>query len=105
MIVMHLLIVVGAWLAVALFVAAGVASVVTGWVPWPARRRVVRPRLWGYGTLLTSLGLSLLLLLGPLEDAGAGTVAFCGYCALFLAGFVVQALAQRPGRDTTKTAS
>ncbi len=102
---MHMLLVVGAWLVVALYAAAGVASVVAGWVPWPARRRVVRPRLWGYGTLLTTLGLSLLLLLGPLEEAGAGVVAFAGYCALFLAGFVVQALAQRPGRDTTRTAS
>ncbi|WP_317445202.1 hypothetical protein [Streptomyces collinus] len=105
MIAMHMLLVVGAWLVVALYAAAGVASVVAGWVPWPARRRVVRPRLWGYGTLLTTLGLSLLLLLGPLEEAGAGVVAFAGYCALFLAGFVVQALAQRPGRDTTRTAS
>ncbi len=102
---MHMLLVVGAWLAVALLVAAGVVSVVTDWVPWPARRRVVRPRLWGYGTLLTALGLGLLLLLGPMEEAGAGIVAFAGYCVLFLAGFVVQALAQRPGRDTTKTAS
>ncbi|MFF4570631.1 hypothetical protein [Streptomyces sp. NPDC001410] len=102
---MHMYLVVAAWLVVALLAAGGIASVAADWVPWPARRRVVRPRLWGYGTLVTTLGLSLLLFLGPFDDAGFGDVGFFGYLALFVAGFVIQALAQRPGRDSTKTSS
>ncbi|MFJ9864560.1 hypothetical protein [Streptomyces sp. NPDC101165] len=102
---MHMYFVVAAWLAVALLAAGGIVSIVADWVPWPARRRVVRPRLWGYGTLVMALGLSLLLFLGPFDDAGFGGVGFFGYLALFLAGFIIQALAQRPGRDATKTSS
>ncbi|MGW2704467.1 hypothetical protein [Streptomyces sp. NPDC001340] len=102
---MHMYLVVSAWLVVVLLAAGGIASIVADWVPWPARRRVVRPRLWGYGTLVTTLGLSLLLFLGPFDDAGFGDVGFFGYIALFLAGFIIQALAQRPGRDTTRTSS
>lgn len=105
MIVMHMYLVVAAWLAVALFAAVGIASIVADWVPWPARRRVVRPRLWGYGTLVTALGLSLLLLLEPSDAAGFGGVAFFGYLALLLVGFIIQVRAQSPGRDTTKTSS
>lgn len=105
MIVMHMYLVVAAWLVTALLVAGGIASIAADRVPWPARGRVVRPRLWGWGTLVMALGLSLLLFLGPFEDAGFGGVAFFGYLALFLTGLIIQALARRPGRDTTKTSS
>lgn len=104
MIVMHLYLVVAAWLAVALLAAGGIASIVADWVPWPARRRVLRPRLWGYGTLLGALGVGLFLFLGPLDDSGFGVLPIAGWC-LFLAGSIVQLFAQRPGRDATKTAS
>ncbi|MBP2049216.1 FtsH-binding integral membrane protein [Streptomyces griseochromogenes] len=101
---MHMYLVVAAWLAVGLLAACGIASVVAEWVPWPARRRVMRPRLFGYGTLVSTLGLGLFMFLGPFEDAGFSVVPMMGWC-LFLVGSFVQLLAQRPGRDTTKTAS
>ncbi|MFG2885642.1 hypothetical protein ACGFYV_25685 [Streptomyces sp. NPDC048297] len=102
---MHMYLVAGAWLVVALAAAGGIAAIATDWVPPWIRRRVVRPRLWGYGTLTMTLGLTLLLLLGPFEDAGFGAVGFFGYCGLFLAGGIMQALSQRPGGGPTKSAS
>ncbi|MGW1005132.1 hypothetical protein [Streptomyces sp. NPDC002520] len=102
---MHMYLVVGAWLLTAVFAAGGIAGIVREWVPPWLRRRVVRPRLWGYGTLVMTLGVSLLLLLGPFEGAGFGAVSFFGYCGLVLAGGIMQALSQRPGEGPTKSAS
>ncbi|GAA3830311.1 hypothetical protein GCM10022403_074400 [Streptomyces coacervatus] len=101
---MHIYLVVAAWLAVALLAACGIAAVVADWVPRPARRRVVRPRLWGYGSLVSTLGLGLWMFLGPLMDAGLSPLPVIGWC-LFMGGMIIQLLAQRPGRGATKTAS
>ncbi|MEU1405108.1 hypothetical protein ABZ471_22590 [Streptomyces sp. NPDC005728] len=100
---MHMYLVVAAWLAVALLASAGIASIVSDWVPWPARRRVVRPRLWGYGTLVGTLGLGLMFVQPP-DETGFGVLLITGWC-LFLVGMIIQLAAQRPGRRATKTAS
>ncbi|MFJ6568300.1 hypothetical protein ACIQNU_12805 [Streptomyces sp. NPDC091292] len=77
--------------------AEGVAAVRTGWVlPW-IRRRVLRPRLWGYGMLITSIGVPLALttpvFLGR-SDALRDPVVFIGY-VLIVGGCVVQAFGYR----------
>ncbi|MET7698496.1 hypothetical protein [Streptomyces sp. NPDC005485] len=100
------------WLAVAgalVFTALGALGVVTlttGRVaPW-GRGRVVRPRLWGYGSLVAAVGGALFLFLGPLSGPPhgvRGAVAWGGW-AVFMAGLTLQYLAQRPGRRTPRPA-
>lgn len=102
---MHMFFVVAAVLAVTLMGVLGVLAVVGVWVPPVARRRVLRPRLWGYGALVNAVGLGLFMFLGPLADAGLEFLPALGWC-LWMGGMVVQFLAQRPGRPApTKTAS
>ncbi|MEU4926566.1 hypothetical protein AB0G54_08680 [Streptomyces yokosukanensis] len=79
-------------------------AVVTEWVPPFARRRVLRPRLWGYGTLVSAVGFALFMFLGPLADAGLDVLPATGWC-LWMAGMAVQYLGRRPGRTATRTAS
>ncbi|MFJ9138029.1 hypothetical protein ACIRRT_33710 [Streptomyces sp. NPDC102256] len=77
----------------------GVAAIAASWVPPLVRRRVVRPRLWGWGALSGSLGMSLFMLLGPFHgpDADMTPYAMTGM-ALFLVGQALQMLGQYPGR-------
>jgi hypothetical protein len=105
MIGMHMFLVVAAVVAVALMGVLGVLAVVGVWVPPVARRRVLRPRLWGYGALVSAVGLGLFMFLGPLADAELEALPALGW-GLWMAGMVIQILAQRPGRPApTKTAS
>ena len=88
------------WLAAVallLLAALGVVTVVTGWMPPMARGRVVRPELWGYGTLTLALGMGTGLSLRWWADSLAmdnlgGATAF----ALIILGGVLQWRAQRP---------
>ncbi|MFJ4891585.1 hypothetical protein ACIP5U_16770 [Streptomyces sp. NPDC088788] len=84
--------------AVTVGAGLGVAAIAASWVPPLVRRRVVRPRLWGWGALSGSLGLSLFMLLGPFHgpDADMTPYAMTGM-ALFLAGQALQILGQYPG--------
>ncbi|MGW7260924.1 hypothetical protein [Streptomyces sp. NPDC054834] len=101
---MHMYLVVAAVLSVLLLAALGGAAVATDWVmPW-ARGRVLRPRLWGYGALLGAAGMALFMFLGPLADAGLSPLPVIGWL-MFMAGLGLQALAQRPGRGATRSAS
>ncbi|MFF7143763.1 hypothetical protein [Streptomyces nodosus] len=86
-------------LVMAAVAAVGIVSVVTGWVPRWERRKVRRPRLWGYGALVSAVGMSVFVFLGPFDDAlSARTVlAFAGLAAWVL-GAAVQMMARRPGR-------
>ncbi|WP_406006950.1 hypothetical protein OG440_12725 [Streptomyces sp. NBC_00637] len=96
---LHWSLVVTAVVCVTVMAVVGGAAVTREWVPPFGRRRVLRPRLWGIGVLMSALGLSLFLSLGPL--AGHLTVNFFvppAGMALNLAGLGVQTLAQRPGR-------
>ncbi|MFD5794151.1 hypothetical protein ACFWIO_11540 [Streptomyces diastatochromogenes] len=100
---MHMFLVVAGAAAAALLVASGVAAITTGWVMPIGRHRILRPRLWGYGCLVCAVGSSLFLFMGPLARA-YGLLALTGWF-VFMAGLGLQWLAQRPGRDATKTAS
>ncbi|MFJ8055524.1 hypothetical protein [Streptomyces sp. NPDC096142] len=82
------------WLMVA---AIGLAAVTTGWTLPTTRHRVVRVQLWGYGTLVTALGMGTGLSLHWWADSRAldgagGAVAL----VLILLGFFLQTRAQRP---------
>ncbi|MFF0136357.1 hypothetical protein ACFYRN_07910 [Streptomyces sp. NPDC005227] len=96
----------GYFVALAALVAAGVAglgvaAIATYWVPPWFRRRVVRPRLWGWGALSGSVGMSLFMFLGPFHgpDADMTPYAMTGV-ALFVVGQALQMLGQYPGRIT-----
>ncbi|WP_330459614.1 hypothetical protein OIB37_23735 [Streptomyces sp. NBC_00820] len=101
---MHILLVVGAALILAVYVAVGVAAVVSEWVPPLARRRVLWSRMWGYGALLSALGLGLFLFLGPLGRKGFSLPPLLGW-AVWMVGMLVQYLARRPHRMPEKTTS
>ncbi|MFE2823904.1 hypothetical protein [Streptomyces sp. NPDC059271] len=85
--------------AVAVGAGLGVAAVAASWVPPLIRRRIVRPRLWGWGALSGSLGMSLFMFLGPFHgpDADMTPYAMTGM-ALFLVGQALQMLGQHSGR-------
>ncbi|MER5755654.1 hypothetical protein [Streptomyces sp. NPDC002088] len=84
---------------VTIYAVIGLAGIVTGWVPPWGRSRVLRPRLWGTGALLSAAGLSLFMFLGPLGDAQPLHVylPLAGMGVNFV-GLALQMLAQRPGR-------
>ncbi|MER6570150.1 hypothetical protein ABT288_29175 [Streptomyces sp. NPDC001093] len=98
---MHMFLVVAGVPAVAFMGVLGALAVVAEWIPPLARRRVLRPRLWGYGALANAVGLGLFMFLGPLADAGLGALPAAGWC-LWMAGTVVQVLSQRPGRPAPR---
>ncbi|MCX5267002.1 hypothetical protein [Streptomyces sp. NBC_00199] len=80
--------------------AMGVAAVTREWVPPRGRRLVLRPRLWGAGALMSAVGLSLFMFLGPLA-ADRSAVNFYippAGMAVNMAGLGLQTLARRPGR-------
>ncbi|WP_405843806.1 hypothetical protein [Streptomyces sp. NBC_01518] len=84
--------------ALLLMAALGVFTAATGWMPPPARGRVVRPELWGLGALTSALGMGTGLSLHwwadslTMDNLG-GATAF----ALIILGGVLQWRAQRPG--------
>jgi hypothetical protein len=90
--------------------ALGVAAIATGWLPPWGGRRIVRPTLWGYGTLVSTAGMSGYMFLGPLNEAPFARmpVAATGL-AVYFAGTAMQMRARRPGRTgsaaATKSAS
>ncbi|MEV6837648.1 hypothetical protein AB0N17_24595 [Streptomyces sp. NPDC051133] len=93
---MHMYMVVAAVLIVASMVAFGVAALTTGWVMPFARRRVLRPKLHGYGQLIGAVGLSLWMFLG-LIPRRFDVVPLIGWF-LWMGALGLQMLAQRPGR-------
>ncbi|MGW2491793.1 hypothetical protein ACWCV9_31865 [Streptomyces sp. NPDC001606] len=96
---MHMFLVVAGAITLGLLGLSGVLTLTTGWiVPW-GRARVLRPALWGYGSLLAAAGGAVFLFLGPLARQ-YGPVPWTGWLA-FMAGLGLQTLAQRPGRGAT----
>ncbi|MEW2493169.1 hypothetical protein AB0942_06360 [Streptomyces nodosus] len=86
-------------LVMAAVAAVGMVSVVTGWVPRWERRKVRRPRLWGYGALVSAVGMSVFVFLGPFDDtlSSRTVLAFAGL-AVWVLGAAVQMMARRPVR-------
>ncbi|MEU4170611.1 hypothetical protein AB0F46_27510 [Streptomyces sp. NPDC026665] len=78
---------------------AGIAAITRYWIPPWMRRRVVRPKLWGWGTLVAALGWSLFAFLGPFRGPDFTMAPYVlGGMALFIGGLVVQGMGQHPGR-------
>ncbi|MEU2866722.1 hypothetical protein ACIQWL_42405 [Streptomyces mirabilis] len=95
---MHLYLVGFAALAMTGAALMGIAGIVTGWVPPWLRPRVLRPKLWGYGSVVGAAGMSLYMFIGPFRglDLSMAPFAMTGI-ALFIAGMVLQMAARRPG--------
>ncbi|MCX4577267.1 hypothetical protein OHB41_29635 [Streptomyces sp. NBC_01571] len=85
---------------------AGIVAITTGRLPPLGRDRVLRPRLWGYGALVSAVGLGVFLFLGPFHgpDLRMAPYALSG-TAVFLVGSALQMAARRPGRPATPPAS
>ncbi|MER5403354.1 hypothetical protein [Streptomyces sp. NPDC002769] len=85
---------------------AGIVAITTGRLPPFGRDRVLRPRLWGYGALVSAVGLGVFLFLGPFHgpDLSMAPYALSG-TAVFLVGSALQMAARRPGRPATPPAS
>ncbi|MGC0338149.1 hypothetical protein RKD20_003183 [Streptomyces sp. SLBN-8D4] len=106
MIGVHETLVVLAVLVLTVGVGLSLAAIGTGWIaPGPGRAKVLRPRVWGYGTLVAMAGIGTFLFVGPLQgpDMGHFPVAMSGM-AVFAAGLYVQRRALKPAR-ATKTSS
>ncbi|WP_369172150.1 hypothetical protein AB5J49_30910 [Streptomyces sp. R28] len=100
---MHEILMVLAILVVTTGTVLAAAAITTGWMlPGGGRAKVLRPRVWGYGTLAAMAGIGTYLFFGPLEgpDMGDFTVAMSGM-AVFAAGLYVKRLALKPARKTS----
>ncbi|MEU6378215.1 hypothetical protein [Streptomyces sp. NPDC046909] len=78
-------------------VLIGLAAVLNGWlIPGPGRAKVLRPRMWGYGTLTHTAGVGTFLFLGPLAGPGSDyfRYAIAGVAVSFL-GLYVQHLSMK----------
>ncbi|MER6033558.1 hypothetical protein ABT133_06550 [Streptomyces sp. NPDC001835] len=100
---MNTFLVIAGALAVALMAASGLAAVTTGWVAPFGRRRVLRPKLRGYGQLLGAAAASLWMFLGvfPARFDVLPLVAW----VVFMGSLGIQMLAQRPGRTPVPPAT
>ncbi|PAZ09322.1 hypothetical protein CLM62_47015 [Streptomyces sp. SA15] len=93
---MHTFMVVTAATLASLLVVLGIAGIAFDWVvPW-ARKKVLRPRLSGYGMLVGGVGFALFDILGPLDRA-FGPLSLVGWF-MFMAGLFLSWMSQRPGR-------
>ncbi|MFF2513660.1 hypothetical protein [Streptomyces sp. NPDC058086] len=83
--------------------AIGIAGITTGWVPPFGRSIVLRPKLWGYGALVSAVGMTLFVFLGPFRapDIGMAPYALGGMGVAFV-GMALQMAARRPGRPSAR---
>ncbi|PBC61457.1 hypothetical protein BKI49_23870 [Streptomyces sp. Tue6028] len=96
---MHPYLVAAAVLAVVALAGLGIVAITTGWLMPLGRHRVLRPKLWGYGAVTASVGMTLFMFLGPFHGPDAEMTSFAmSGMGLFLLGNVFQLAAQRPGR-------
>ncbi|WP_328780604.1 hypothetical protein OHT68_16910 [Streptomyces canus] len=103
MIRMHDVLEILAVLVLAIGAVLSVAAITTGWImPGPGQAKVLRPRVWGYGTLVAMAGIGTFLFVGPLQgpDKGNFPVSMIGM-AVFAAGLYVQRQAMKPARKTS----
>jgi hypothetical protein len=103
MIGMHATLVILAVLVLTAGAGLGLAAITTGWIaPGPGRAKVLRPHVWGYGTLVSMAGIGTYLFVGPLQgpDMGHFPLAISGM-AVFAAGLCIQRQAMKPARKTS----
>jgi hypothetical protein len=86
-------------LALVCLAGIGLAGITTGWIPSFGRSVVLRPKLWGYGALVSAVGMALFMFLGPFRgpDMGMAPYALGGMAVAFV-GMALQMAARRPGR-------
>ncbi|MFK4098751.1 hypothetical protein ACI2L1_01435 [Streptomyces sp. NPDC019531] len=84
-------------------VVLSVAAISVGWLtPGRGRAKVLRPRVWGYGTLIAMAGIGTFLFVGPLHGPDMGNFAVAmGGMAVFAAGLYVQRQSMKPARKTS----
>lgn len=102
MIGMHDVLDILAALVLAVGAVLSVAAITTGWImPGPGQAEVLRPRVWGYGTLVAMAGIGTFLFVGPLQGPeGNFPVAMSGM-AVFAAGLYIKRQAMKPARKTS----
>lgn len=106
MIDMHEMLVMAAVVVLTAGIAIGGAAATKGrLLPGRGRAKILRPKVWGYGTLLGQAGMGVFLFLGPLN--GSRNTAFIPFAiagaVAFMAGLHVQRRAQSPGRADDAT--
>ncbi|MCX5560479.1 hypothetical protein [Streptomyces sp. NBC_00038] len=93
------------WAAAAVLLASlgsgvlGALAIATGRMPpWLRRRRALRPRLWGYGTVCSSAGPALwaVSFMVISSDNAFSALALVGL-VLMVGGGLLQLFAERPG--------
>ena len=97
---MHWILVSLAVLTVTAIAVMGMAAATAEWVPPWGGYRILRPRLWGVGLLVSAVGLTAFMLLGPLGDLPPvyAAIPLAGM-GVHVVGLLLQALARRPGRS------
>jgi hypothetical protein len=97
MIGMHGILVITAVLVLTAGLVIGLAAVTKGWlIPGRGRAKVLRPRVWGYGTLIGQAGIGTFLFLGPLHGPSMDHVPYAmAGMGVFALGLYVQRLAMK----------
>jgi len=100
---MHEVLVILAVLVLTTGAVLSAAAITVGWLaPGRGRAKVLRPRVWGYGTLVAMAGIGTFLFDGPLRGADMDNFPVAmGGMAVFAAGLYVQRQAMKPARKTS----
>ncbi|MEV6509099.1 hypothetical protein AB0M61_23650 [Streptomyces sp. NPDC051642] len=94
-------------LLITVLAGVGLGAITRGWTPLVRRDRIARPRLWGYGILVSDAGLAGLVYFGPYSTPHSHGPLAVTCTGVSIAGIVVQQAAARPGKPAkpTKNAS
>ncbi|MDV9176617.1 hypothetical protein R6V09_41640 [Streptomyces sp. W16] len=93
-------------LLIAGLAVVGIGAITRGWTPLVRRHSIARPRLWGYGMLVSDAGLAAFVFCGPFQSPGDSRLAPFAVVGgiVAAAGVLVQSAAARP-TNPTKNAS
>ncbi|WP_043674815.1 hypothetical protein [Streptomyces xylophagus] len=93
-------------LLIAVLAGVGIGAVARGWTPLVRRNSVARPRLWGYGILVSDAGLAAFVFFGPFQSPGDSRLApFAVVGGVVLAVGILMQSAAVDRHKPTKTAS
>jgi hypothetical protein len=92
-------------LAVAALVLAavgcvGIGAITHGRTPLAGRRRIARPRRWGYGLLVSDAGLAGFIYFGPYPSPHSHPYLAVACMVVAFVGIFVQQAAARPAKPT-----